>query len=214
MLSGPSAAERERRRIERDGINTSVLLRCDAVEADGTLMAGLVKTYVPIDYVPRLTVPSGSCSPLAPTRTGAVCLELVAFGERHPRPTTRSVYERAHSVGQRSVAQQPVVALRLPPWTDGSAGAGVRYVDYALPGGTHCGQTSACEDPPRTLNKLPPSGHMTPAARPSAAQRRLGAIGCEAVKWFCRIGDRERRGRRFVRTPVPPAHLCRAALGT
>jgi len=29
-----------------------------------------------------------------PTREGV--LALVAFGERHPRPGTRSVYERAH----------------------------------------------------------------------------------------------------------------------
>lgn len=27
---------------------------------------------------------------------GRIYLELIAFGERHPRPATRSVYERAH----------------------------------------------------------------------------------------------------------------------
>jgi len=35
------AAQRERERLEQVGISASVLLRCDAISADGTRLAGL-----------------------------------------------------------------------------------------------------------------------------------------------------------------------------
>ena len=86
------AAERERRRLERDGIQITLLERCSAEAEDGTSLEGLVKVYVPIgDAVPSER-PYGFV--FIPTRQGA--LALVAFGERHPAPGTRSVYERAH----------------------------------------------------------------------------------------------------------------------
>jgi hypothetical protein len=90
------AAERERRRLERTGISASLLLRCDAAGADGTLLAGLVKAYVPIDDGPPSERPFGLVFTAGVDAEGSVYLELVAFGERHPRPATRSVYERAH----------------------------------------------------------------------------------------------------------------------
>jgi hypothetical protein len=86
------AAERERRRLERDGIRMAVLQRCSAEGDDGTSLEGLVKSYMPISDAPPSERPYGFV--LIPTRDGV--LALVAFGERHPAAGTRSVYERAH----------------------------------------------------------------------------------------------------------------------
>lgn len=99
------AAQRERNTLERIGIVTSMLLRCDASAADGTRLAGMMKAYVPLGDEPASTRPFGLV--LAPAidgdgdGDGHLYVELVAFGERHPRPgpeasTSRSVYERAH----------------------------------------------------------------------------------------------------------------------
>jgi hypothetical protein len=86
------AAERERRRLERDGIAISALERCSAEGEDGTNLEGLVKVYVPIGDAPPSERPYGFV--FVPTREGV--LALVAFGERHPAWGTRSVYQRAH----------------------------------------------------------------------------------------------------------------------
>jgi len=51
-----------------------------------------MKVYVPIIESPPSTRPYVFV--FIPTREGV--LALVAFGERHPRPGIRSVYERAH----------------------------------------------------------------------------------------------------------------------
>jgi len=86
------AAERERRRLEQDGVRIPVLQRCSVEGVDGTSLGGLVKVYVPISDAPASERPYGFV--LIPTREGV--LALVAFGERHPVAGTRSVYERAH----------------------------------------------------------------------------------------------------------------------
>lgn len=92
------AAQRERNTLEQIGIVTSMLLRCDALAADGTRLAGMMKAYVPLGDEPASARPSDSCSPIDGDRDGDghLYVALVAFGERHPRPGTRSVYERAH----------------------------------------------------------------------------------------------------------------------
>jgi len=60
------AAERERARLERDGIDLSTLQRCDPEAPDGTRLAGLVKVYVPIMDGPPSERPFGFV--LAPAR--------------------------------------------------------------------------------------------------------------------------------------------------
>ena len=89
------AADRERRRLEHDGLNIADLQACAAVGPDGTRLPGLVKVYVPISDAAASQRPYGFV--FSPGRDDdGVYLSFVAFGERHPRPGTRSVYERAH----------------------------------------------------------------------------------------------------------------------
>jgi hypothetical protein len=86
------AAERERLPLQEHGLELAQLQRCAEVGDDQTRLSGLVKVYVPIREGAPSERPFGMVfSPeLGPT------LVLVAYGERHPRPGTRSVYERAH----------------------------------------------------------------------------------------------------------------------
>ncbi|MEV4419980.1 hypothetical protein AB0L40_08390 [Patulibacter sp. NPDC049589] len=89
------AAERERASLERRGIQRSVLRRCEAEGPDGTSLAGLVKAYVPLGDRPPSERPFGFV--FVPGRSqDRLVLTFVAFGERHPRRGTRSVYQRAH----------------------------------------------------------------------------------------------------------------------
>ena len=89
------AAERERRGLEDHGVSFAGLMRCAVEGSDGTRLAGLVKVYVPISQGPPSERPFGFV--LAPARSEQeLFLAVVAFGERHPRPGVRSVYERAH----------------------------------------------------------------------------------------------------------------------
>ncbi len=90
------AAQRERKQLEDVGIGTSALLRCDAAGTDGTRLAGLLKAYVPIADDPPSARPFGFVFAPAVDADGEVYFELVAYGERHPRPGSRSIYERAH----------------------------------------------------------------------------------------------------------------------
>jgi hypothetical protein len=90
------AAQRERKRLDQVGISPAVLLRCATAGADGTRLAGIVKTYLPIGDDPPSARPYGFVFAPGIDAEGRLHLELVAFGERHPRPGTRSVYERAH----------------------------------------------------------------------------------------------------------------------
>jgi hypothetical protein len=89
------AAERERVALECDGIELTSLLACEAEEARGTRLGGLVKVYVPIGDRPPSERPFAFV--FGPGRDeGGAYLGLVAFGERHPKRGVRSVYERAH----------------------------------------------------------------------------------------------------------------------
>jgi hypothetical protein len=58
-------------------------------------LTGLVKAYVPISRSAASQRPFGFVFSPGRDHHGAY-LAFVAFGERHPRPGTRSVYERAH----------------------------------------------------------------------------------------------------------------------
>jgi hypothetical protein len=94
--SARATAQRERRRLEQHGISASVLLRCEAVGVDGTRLRGLLKAYVPINDDPPSMRPFGMIFAPGVEGDGHLYLELLAFGERHARPGTRTVYERAH----------------------------------------------------------------------------------------------------------------------
>jgi hypothetical protein len=90
-----AAAERERPRLEHDGVSLASLERCAEEGPDRTRLGGLVKVYVPISQAPPSDRPFGFV--LSPGSSGlGPYLALVAFGERHPRAGVRSVYERAH----------------------------------------------------------------------------------------------------------------------
>jgi len=90
-----TAAERERRRLEREGLSLTDLERCAELGPDGTRLADLVKVYVPISHAPPSERPFGFVFSPGSSEQG-LYFALVAFGERHPRPGVRSVYERAH----------------------------------------------------------------------------------------------------------------------
>lgn len=89
------AAERERRRLEEQGVELSQLQHTDEVGTDGTSLPGLRKVYVPITAEAASTRPFAFV--FAPVRRdGHTFLRLIAFGERHPPRGSGSVYERAH----------------------------------------------------------------------------------------------------------------------
>jgi hypothetical protein len=72
--------------------------RCAAIGADGTRLGRCVKVYLPLERASSAEAPYGFVFQMGvddgpPPR---VELGLLAFGERHPPPGTRSVYERAH----------------------------------------------------------------------------------------------------------------------
>jgi hypothetical protein len=89
------AAERERPRLERDGVELTQLLARSDLGADGTRLRGLYKVYVPISAAPPSARPFAFVFSVA-ERDGAVYLRLVSFGARHPPRGTRAVYQRAH----------------------------------------------------------------------------------------------------------------------
>ena len=86
------AAERKRRRLEREGIPILALARCSEEGAEGTSLDGLRKSTFRSVTRLRRSAPMGSSS----SRPGKACWRWSPFGERHPAPETRSVYERAH----------------------------------------------------------------------------------------------------------------------
>jgi hypothetical protein len=89
------AAERERAKLEDEGVERRLFKRCDEEGPDRTRLRGLIKAHVPLREVPPSERPFGFV--FRPARGEAqLVLELLAFGERHPPPGTRSVYERAH----------------------------------------------------------------------------------------------------------------------
>jgi len=90
-----AAGERERSTLERHGVNVTNLEACAEEGPDRTRLGGLVKLYVPVSDAPPSRRPFGFV--LAPGRDElGPYLAIVAYGERHPKRGTRSVYERAH----------------------------------------------------------------------------------------------------------------------
>ncbi|MBO0767527.1 MAG: hypothetical protein J2O48_02455 [Solirubrobacterales bacterium] len=89
------AAERERDRLQATGVPRDQLSLCAPEGADGTKLNGRLKAYVPISDAPASQRPFGFVFSVG-VDSGRPFLELIAFGERHPGPRTRSVYERAH----------------------------------------------------------------------------------------------------------------------
>ena len=70
--------------------------RADAEGGDGTRLARCLKVYVPLVDRPASERPYAFVFELAVSGEGDVTLRLIAYGERHPAPATRCVYERAH----------------------------------------------------------------------------------------------------------------------
>jgi hypothetical protein len=84
--------QRERSRLQRDGVAPGELKACHAQGRDGTELAGCVKTYLPRPNGPWGMVFTGDREP-----NGTPVLVCLAFGLRHPaRPWQLSVYEVAH----------------------------------------------------------------------------------------------------------------------
>lgn len=110
------AAERERARLEGAGLELRHLTACSEEGEDGTRLGGLFKVYVPIADAPPSERPFAFV--FSPARRGEdVYLRLVGFGERHPPPGTRSVYERAH---KRLHGRYPDQEIRAA-WPDASS---------------------------------------------------------------------------------------------
>lgn len=90
-----SSAIRARRDMERRGARIPVR-PCETEGLDGTRLVGCAKVYVPV-AAELSRAPYGFVFALrSDPSTGRVRLLLLAFGECHPRPGVRSVYERAH----------------------------------------------------------------------------------------------------------------------
>lgn len=85
-----------RKRLELDGLALADALACEAQGADGTLLAGCAKVYLPLGQGPASQRPFGMVVQLARGGQQELLWVFVAFGPRHPRPGVRTVYERAH----------------------------------------------------------------------------------------------------------------------
>ncbi len=91
-----AAAERARDEIAARGVPRTALRACSAEGDDGSRLARCLKAYVPLGDRPASERPYAFVFELAVGGEGGVTLRLIAYGERHPAPATRSVYERAH----------------------------------------------------------------------------------------------------------------------
>lgn len=84
-----------RSKAERRGVALTDVFPCEARGPDGTELAGCAKLYLPIGDAPPSERPFGFVLQLA-RENDQLGWVFVAFGDRHPRPGVRSVYERAH----------------------------------------------------------------------------------------------------------------------
>jgi hypothetical protein len=90
--AGREVGDRERARLEREGIPTDELQPCAPEGPEGTRLAGCVKTYLPRPDGQWGMVFTGDLEP-----DGSPVLVALAFGLRHPeRPWQPSVYQVAH----------------------------------------------------------------------------------------------------------------------
>jgi hypothetical protein len=90
-----AAAGRARGELVANGVPRSALRACSPEGGDGTRLPRCLKVYVPLSDRPASERPYALVFELAVGERGAA-LRFIAFGERHPEPGTRSVYERAH----------------------------------------------------------------------------------------------------------------------
>jgi hypothetical protein len=90
--AGRLVCERERARLEREGVPADELKACQAEGREGTELAGCVKTYLPQPDGPWGMVFAGDRE-----LDGTPVLVCLAFGLRHPmRAWQPSVYHVAH----------------------------------------------------------------------------------------------------------------------
>ncbi len=87
-----------RNKLERSGAAGHRVQRCASEGDDGSRLGACVKMYLPLDGASSADAPYGFVFELGVDDGPPLRLELVllAFGERHPAPGTRNVYERAH----------------------------------------------------------------------------------------------------------------------
>ena len=78
------------------GVRRTARRACDAECDDGTRLGRCLKAYVQLGDCPASERPYAFVFELAVGGEGGVTLRLIAYGERHPEPALRSVYERAH----------------------------------------------------------------------------------------------------------------------
>jgi hypothetical protein len=89
--AGRDVGERERARMEREGVGTGQLKACQAEGREGTELGGCVKTYLPQPDGPWGMVFTGDRE-----ADGSPVLVCLAFGVRHPtRAWQPSVYQVA-----------------------------------------------------------------------------------------------------------------------
>ena len=90
------AAEAARARLEAEP-TAARWLGCEAERPGQPLLPRCLKLYLPLGREPS-AAPYGFVFELVASREPEplFSLRLLAFGERHPRPGVRSVYERAH----------------------------------------------------------------------------------------------------------------------
>jgi hypothetical protein len=131
-----ASAGAARAQIERRGASIAVR-PCESEGADGTLLAGCAKVYVPIDVEPSLA-PYGFVFVIrAETLGGRVLLRLVAYGPPTPaRPLPRPV-RRAE--GDAAFSAAPADAV-LAPRARAPVLTGTRSED---PGERHVGESLA-----------------------------------------------------------------------
>ncbi len=84
-----------RRDIERSRARIAAR-PCESEGPEATGLAGCAKVYAPLGVEPS-RAPYGFVFAIrVESDSGRVVLRMLAYGERHPGPGTRSVYERAH----------------------------------------------------------------------------------------------------------------------
>lgn len=90
-----SLARAARTAIERPGARIPIL-GCEPHGPDGTRLPGCAKVYVPLETEPSRAPYAFVFQFVRRDDPGVLEMELLAFGERHPRAGSRSVYDRAH----------------------------------------------------------------------------------------------------------------------
>lgn len=95
----PAGVAREARWVieAQGGLRVDQVRRCEAVGVDGTLLAGCVKAYLPLEGRAPSEQPWAFVLRGYADAEGRVELELVSFGLRHPRRGVATAYVRAHT---------------------------------------------------------------------------------------------------------------------